>query len=171
MEAAARAAAPTASVPSAPVPAPVPATPPAPTDSSPPATTTTDASSTAAPPPTVSEGHPQAAEVALGYLGVPYQWGGGTPAGFDCSGLVSYVFAQLGVELPHYAAAQYGYGAPVSRDQLQPGDLVFFDNLNHVGIYIGGDEFVDAPHTGTFVRIESLDDPWYANRYVGARRI
>jgi cell wall-associated NlpC family hydrolase len=122
----------------------------------------------AAPP---AAGHPQAAQVALGYVGVPYRWGGSTPAGFDCSGLVSYVYAQLGVQLPHYAAAQYGYGSPVARDQLQPGDLVFFDNLAHVGIYIGGDEFVDAPHTGTVVRIDSLSDPWYSSRYVGARRI
>ena len=126
-----------------------------------------------APPPAVpaAAGHSQAAQTALGYVGVPYRWGGSTPAGFDCSGLVSYVYAQLGIQLPHYAAAQYGYGSPVGRDQLQPGDLVFFDNLAHVGIYIGGDEFVDAPHTGTVVRIDSLSDPWYSSRYVGARRI
>jgi cell wall-associated NlpC family hydrolase len=116
-------------------------------------------------------GHPQAAQVALNYIGVPYLWAGASPAGFDCSGLVSYVFAQLGITLPHYAVAQYGYGVPVARGQLQPGDLVFFDNLDHVGIYIGADQFVDAPHTGTFVQINSLDDAWYSSRYVGARRI
>jgi cell wall-associated NlpC family hydrolase len=155
-----------------------PATPTQPTPAAPATTadTTTQPAppaATPAPPPAAptSEGHPQAAQLALGYTGVPYRWGGSTPAGFDCSGLVSYVYAQLGVQLPHYAAAQYGYGSPVPRDQLQAGDLVFFDNLNHVGIYIGGDEFVDAPHAGTVVRIDSLSDPWYSSRYVGARRI
>jgi len=121
--------------------------------------------------PVTAAGHPEAASLALNYIGVPYLWGGSTPAGFDCSGLVSYVYAQLGVDLPHFAAAQYGYGVPVPRDQLQAGDLVFFDGLNHVGIYIGDGEFVDAPHTGAFVRIDSLSDDWYASRYVGARRI
>lgn len=114
-------------------------------------------------------GHPQAATIAMQYLGVPYVWGGSTPGGFDCSGLVMYVFAQLGVSLPHFAAAQYTYGTPVSRDQLQPGDLVFFDGLSHVGIYIGGDQMVHAPHTGDVVKISSLTD--FGAGYVGARRI
>jgi cell wall-associated NlpC family hydrolase len=116
-------------------------------------------------------GHTDAASIALQYIGVPYQWGGSTPAGFDCSGLVAYVYAQLGITLPHSAAAQYGMGAPVPQAALQPGDLVFFDGLGHVGIYIGGGQFVHAPHTGTFVSIASLGDPWYSRRYVGARRI
>jgi cell wall-associated NlpC family hydrolase len=116
-------------------------------------------------------GHPEAAQVVLSYLGVPYRWGGSSPAGFDCSGLVSYVYAQLGVSLPHFAAAQWGYGVPVAISQLQPGDLVFFDALNHVGIYIGNSLFVDAPHTGAFVRIDSLNEPWYAKKYVGAKRV
>jgi len=117
----------------------------------------------------LSGGHPEAATIALRYLGVPYLWGGATPAGFDCSGLVMYVYNQLGIALPHFAAAQYGAGLPVPRDALQPGDLVFFDSLNHVGIYIGGGQVVHAPSTGDVVKISNLSD-WGAS-YVGARRI
>jgi cell wall-associated NlpC family hydrolase len=116
-------------------------------------------------------GHPQAAQIALEYLGVPYLWGGATPKGFDCSGLVTYVYAQLGVPLPHFAAAQWTFGVPVAVSQLTAGDLVFFDQLDHVGIYLGDGEFIDAPHTGSFVRIDSLAEPWYSKHYVGARRI
>ena len=112
-----------------------------------------------------------AAGIAMRYLGVPYVWGGASPAGFDCSGLVMYVFAQLGVSLPHYTGAQWNMGVPVARGDLQPGDLVFFDGLGHVGIYIGGDQFVHAPHTGDVVKVSSLDEGWYASSYVGARRI
>jgi cell wall-associated NlpC family hydrolase len=108
--------------------------------------------------------------IAMQYLGVPYVWGGASPSGFDCSGLVMYVFAQVGVSLPHSTYAQWGMGVPVSRDQLQPGDLVFFDGLGHVGIYVGGGSFIHAPHTGTVVQISSLSG-WYASSYVGARRI
>jgi cell wall-associated NlpC family hydrolase len=110
--------------------------------------------------------------IAMQYLGVPYRWGGASPAtGFDCSGFVMYVYAQVGVSLPHYAAAQYGYGVPVPKDQLQPGDVVFFDGLGHNGIYIGGGQFIHSPHTGDVVKISSLSDPWYAARWVGARRL
>jgi cell wall-associated NlpC family hydrolase len=119
-----------------------------------------------APPPT----HSSVVAIAEQYLGVPYRWGGASPSGFDCSGLVMYVFAQVGVSLPHSSYAQYGMGSPVSRDQLQPGDLVFFDGLGHVGIYVGGGQFIHAPHTGDVVRISSLSG-WYSSSYVGARRI
>jgi peptidoglycan DL-endopeptidase CwlO len=109
--------------------------------------------------------------IAMRYLGVPYVWGGASPAGFDCSGLVMYVYAQVGVSLPHYTGAQWLAGVPVARSDLQPGDLVFFDGLGHVGIYIGGDQFIHAPHTGDVVKIDSLSESWYAATYDGARRI
>jgi cell wall-associated NlpC family hydrolase len=111
--------------------------------------------------------------IALQYLGVPYVWGGATPTGFDCSGLVQYVYAQVGVSLPHYTVAQWNYpgAVPVAPDELQPGDLVFFNGLDHVGIYLGYGYFVDAPHTGANVQIDSLSAPWFASRYDGARRI
>ncbi|MFL5953052.1 MAG: NlpC/P60 family protein [Gaiellaceae bacterium] len=120
-----------------------------------------------APPPT----HGGVVGVALSQLNTPYVWGGSAPGGFDCSGLVMWAYAQVGVSLPHSSYAQYGAGVPVSRDQLQPGDLVFFDGLGHVGIYIGGDQFVHAPHTGDVVKISSLSEGWYTSTYVGARRI
>lgn len=110
--------------------------------------------------------------IALQYLGVPYVWGGSSPStGFDCSGFIMYVFAQIGVSLPHHAASQFSYGAPVSREQLEPGDLVFFDGLGHAGIYIGDGQFVHAPHTGDVVKISSLYDSWYAATWYGARRL
>ncbi|HEX4527292.1 MAG TPA: NlpC/P60 family protein [Gaiellaceae bacterium] len=120
-----------------------------------------------APPPT----HSNVANIALSQLGTPYVWAGSAPGGFDCSGLVMWAYSQVGVSLPHSSYGQYGYGVPVSRDQLEPGDLVFFDGLGHVGIYIGGGQFVHAPHTGDVVKISSLDESWYAATYVGARRI
>ena len=106
--------------------------------------------------------------IAMRYLGVPYVWGGASPSGFDCSGLVMYAFAQIGVSLPHSSYAQFGMGAPVSMSQLQPGDLVFFAGASHVGIYIGGGQFIHAPHTGDVVKISSLSDH---GGYVGARRL
>ena len=110
--------------------------------------------------------------IAMHYLGVPYVWGGASPSGFDCSGFVMYVFGQVGISLPHYTVAQYNYpdSVSVSRSQLQPGDLVFFSGASHVGIYIGGGQFIHAPHTGDVVKISSLTG-WYASTYVGARRI
>jgi peptidoglycan DL-endopeptidase CwlO len=126
----------------------------------------TPAGSTAAPP----SSHGGVVGVAMRYLGVPYVWGGASPRGFDCSGLVMYAFAQIGVSLPHSSYAQYGMGAPVSMSQLQPGDLVFFAGASHVGIYIGGGQFIHAPHTGDVVKISSLSG-WYSSTFAGGRRI
>jgi cell wall-associated NlpC family hydrolase len=109
--------------------------------------------------------------VAMSQLGKPYIWAAAGPDSFDCSGLIVYSFAGVGKSLPHSTYALYNMGVAVSRDQLQPGDLVFFDGLGHAGIYIGGDQFVHAPHTGDVVKISSLNEGWYASGYVGARRI
>jgi peptidoglycan DL-endopeptidase CwlO len=109
--------------------------------------------------------------IAMQYLGIPYRWGGASPStGFDCSGFIMYVYAKVGVSLPHNAAMQYGYGSPVSRANLQPGDLVFFNSLGHNGIYIGGNQFIHAPHTGDVVKISSLTG-WYDSTWYGARRL
>ena len=108
--------------------------------------------------------------IAMRYLGVPYVWGGSSPRGFDCSGLVMYVFGQIGISLPHSTYALINVGVPVSRDQLQPGDLVFFNGLGHMGIYIGNNQMIHAPHSGDVVKISSLTG-WYASTYYGARRV
>ncbi len=108
--------------------------------------------------------------IAMRYLGTPYVWGGASPSGFDCSGFVMYVYSQVGVSLPHSSYAQYGAGVPVSYDQLQAGDLVFFDGLGHEGIYVGGGMFIHSPHTGDVVKVSAMSG-WYSSAYVGARRI
>jgi peptidoglycan DL-endopeptidase CwlO len=133
----------------------------------PPTAATTTAASAV---PAAGPGHPEAATIALRYLGIPYQWGGASPAtGFDCSGLVMYVYAQLGINLPHQSAAQYHYGVPVSRADLEPGDLVFYDDLSHVAIYIGNGQIVHAPQTGDVVKIAPLSQG--GGSYDGARRL
>ncbi|MGH7365065.1 MAG: C40 family peptidase [Candidatus Rokuibacteriota bacterium] len=111
-----------------------------------------------------------AARIATRYLGAPYVWAGASPAGFDCSGLVSYVFAKVGVSLPHNAAQQYRHGTPVSRDRLMPGDVVFFNRLRHNGIYLGDGRFIHATKPGG-VKIARLDNEWFKRRWVGARRL
>jgi cell wall-associated NlpC family hydrolase len=104
-------------------------------------------------------------------LGVRYVYGGSSPAtGFDCSGFVRYVYGHFGVRLAHSSFAQFTSGFRVNRRSLKPGDLVFFDGLGHVGIYIGNGRFIHAPHTGTRVSIEPLRG-WYSSRLDGARRL
>ena len=108
--------------------------------------------------------------IAMQYLGTPYVYGGESPSGFDCSGFTMYVFSRVGVSIPRTVSTQYAVGVPVSRSELQAGDLVFFNGLGHVGIYIGGGSFIHSPHTGDVVKISSMTG-WYADTYVGARRI
>lgn len=127
-----------------------------------------------APAPPAEEATPSrraaAARIAVGYVGAPYEWGGASPAGLDCSGLVRHVFGRIGVSLPHNAAQQYRHGVVVPRHELEPGDLVFFDRLQHNGIYLGAGEFVHATKRGG-VKISKLDDDLFRSRWVGARRV
>jgi cell wall-associated NlpC family hydrolase len=111
-----------------------------------------------------------AARLATRYLGAPYVWAGATPSGFDCSGLVMYAFGKVGVAIPHNAAQQFRLGTPVGRDRLIPGDVVFFNQLRHNGIYLGDGRFVHSTKPGG-VKIARLDDEWFRSRWVGARRL
>jgi cell wall-associated NlpC family hydrolase len=113
-----------------------------------------------------------AVRIAQKYRGVRYVWGGSDPRGFDTSGLVKYVYEQLGVSLPHWAVGQYCYPHAVhpARSRLQPGDLVFFADRSHVAIYMGHNKIIDAPHTGAVVQVERLSG-WYSRTYYGATRI
>jgi peptidoglycan DL-endopeptidase CwlO len=140
---------------------------PPPSDPTTPAPSPSPSPPPASPPPST---HGGVVGIALRYLGVPYRWGGASPSGFDCSGFLVYVFAKVGVYLPHSSYMQFRLGRFVPRSALQPGDAVFFNGASHVGIYIGGGRFVHAPHTGDVVKISSLGDSWYSSTYVGARR-
>lgn len=111
----------------------------------------------------------RAARLARTQLGVPYRWGGASPAGFDCSGLVMWAYGRLGITLPHNAASLYGVGRAVPRAALRPGDLLFFRGLGHVGIYVGRGRMVHAPQSGRRVEIQSL--AVRRGTLVGARRV
>ena len=113
--------------------------------------------------------------MARQYVGVPYVWAGRSPSGFDCSGFIYYVFDQLGYGLPRMADGQFEVGIPVSRNSLEPGDLVFFETYepgpSHVGIYIGNDQFIHASSGAGHVTVTPLNKTYYRDRYLGARRI
>jgi cell wall-associated NlpC family hydrolase len=111
----------------------------------------------------------RAVRIAAEQLGTPYRYAGMSPRGFDCSGLVAYVYGKLGVDLPHNAAAQYSYGRPVRRSELRPGDLVFFHGLGHVGLYVGHGKIIHAPQSGERVEIQSLAER--SGTVEGARRL
>ena len=99
------------------------------------------------------------AATAEAFIGIDYAWGGASAeSGFDCSGLVLMSYKRIGISLPHYSRAQYASTKRISRASLRPGDLVFFDGLGHMGMYIGGGQFIHAPHTGDVVKISSLSD-------------
>jgi cell wall-associated NlpC family hydrolase len=115
------------------------------------------------------------AGTALGLRGAPYRNGGSDPSGFDCSGFIWFVFGQNGIRVPRTVSEQSREGIEVSPDAVEPGDLVFFSTqspgASHVGMAIGGDEFVHAPSSRGEVRVERLSAAYWASRYVGARRI
>jgi cell wall-associated NlpC family hydrolase len=132
-------------------------------------------------PPAMARGAGPRALAALKeaekYTGTPYRWGGSTPeTGFDCSGLVQWAYAQAGVKIPRVTDDQIAAanGSPVPRAELLPGDLVFFRDasgyVHHVGISMGGDTFLHAPHTGDVVKVSSLDEPYYKAQFTGGRR-
>ena len=114
-------------------------------------------------------------QTALMLRGAPYRNGGTDPSGFDCSGFVQWVFAQVGVALPREVRDQFRVGATVDRDEVQPGDLVFFETVtrgaSHVGIALGSDTFIHAPSSNGVVRVERYTSEYWKKRYVGARRI
>jgi len=121
--------------------------------------------------PTASVGE-RAARIALGAVGIPYRWGGESPAsGFDCSGLVRWVYGRIGVELPHSSYALHGEGRRVSRARMKPGDVLFFEGFGHVGLYLGHGRMVHAPQSGRDVEVVRLAGSSYGPRLIGARRV
>ncbi|PYR77884.1 MAG: peptidase P60 [Acidobacteria bacterium] len=112
---------------------------------------------------------------AMMYRGVPYRNGGSDPAGFDCSGFVQWVFAQNGVRLPREVRDQYDAGKKIDLKEVKPGDLLFFETVSrgasHVGVAIGGDQFVHAPSSTGVVRVERFTSAYWSKRFIGARRV
>jgi cell wall-associated NlpC family hydrolase len=122
-----------------------------------------------APAPTRAE---RAVRVALEAVGTPYRWGGESPAtGFDCSGLVRWAYGRVGIELPHNSYALYSEGRRVREARMEPGDVLFFEGLGHVGLYVGNGRMVHSPETGRNVEVVRLAGTNYGARLVGARRV
>lgn len=114
----------------------------------------------------------RAVRIALKAVGVPYRWGGESPSnGFDCSGLVRWAYGRVGIDLPHSSYALYREGRRVAESRLEPGDVLFFEGLGHVGLYVGKGKMVHAPQTGRNVEVVQLRATSYGSRLVGARRI
>lgn len=139
-------------------------------------TTPAPAAWPSAPPPTATNGGGyEVTGTALGLRGTPYRNGGSDPSGFDCSGFVQWVFAQNGIQLPREVHDQYDAGQKIDLRDVQPGDLLFFETVSrgasHVGVAVGGDQFVHAPSSKGVVRIERFTASYWAMRFVGARRI
>lgn len=121
-----------------------------------------------------TSGNSSVVAFASKFLGRPYVWGASGPRAFDCSGFTAYVYSNFGVYLDHYTGSQFGTGKSVSRDNLSPGDLVFFNtygSISHVGIYMGDGRFIHAANERTGVTISNLDEGYYSARYAGARRV
>lgn len=122
-----------------------------------------------APAPTKGE---RAVKMALGMVGTPYRWGGESPAtGFDCSGLVRWAYGRVGVDLPHNSYALYSEGRRVRESSMEPGDILFFEGLGHVGLYLGNGRMVHSPETGRNVEVVRLARTNYGTRLIGARRV
>jgi len=114
------------------------------------------------------------AGLAAAMIGIPYVYGGQTPEGFDCSGLVFYAYRETGIDVPRTSLAQYRAAKRIPVSAAQPGDLVFFRigrQISHVGIYVGNNRFIHSPETGQTVKINDLDDEYYKKRFAGAGRI
>ncbi|MCW2864452.1 MAG: hypothetical protein JWP48_6160 [Actinoallomurus sp.] len=111
-----------------------------------------------------------ALQYAYAQLGKPYIWGGTGPKGYDCSGLTMMSWRAAGVSIPRVVPDQYNATRHVAKANLQAGDLVYFDNMGHEGMYVGGGRFIHAPHTGSVVKFDSMSNPWYISHYVGASR-
>lgn len=153
---------------------------PAPAEPSAPVAANPPAAAPPIPPPPVKAGSGAAngyalSGTALSLRGAPYRDGGGDPTGFDCSGFVRYVYEQHGVLMPRQVRDQFRIGRNVDRDRLEPGDLVFFSTTapgaSHVGIVIGGDQFIHAPSERGVVRVESLSQQYWSARFIGAKRV